>query len=338
MKSWKSSSRSRKKSMAKETKKAKAAREEATTQALLDEQFTRAWEQDNKEPPLDCLGRKKKEVIVEEDQTRRVTVKMDYVTKMPELWLNVFVFGPPSEAGPFAQLFARAKCYKADTPAEADVVVFVGGEDVDPALYGRIPHPRTAFSRGRDDADIKLYSYCVKRGVPMLGVCRGAQFLHVMQGGELYQHVDNHNSSHQIYDLREKTYVPNVSSVHHQMVVRNNKMEVLATASASRERWKDNTEKETGMNADIEAFFYRDTCVIGIQGHPEYQGYNSFTVWSLQLLDRLLNENQDLKYIDNGTSSNRLRIKEELVNAREAGNKALTVIPSEDMIIVEKVK
>src|SRR6266702_4767702 len=37
---------------------------------------------------------------------------------------------------------------------DADLVVFTGGEDVDPAIYGDLPHPTTRFNTKRDTYEI----------------------------------------------------------------------------------------------------------------------------------------------------------------------------------------
>ena len=73
---------------------------------------------------------------------------------------------------------------------DADLVHFTGGEDVTPVLYGQHPHPRTYNSEARDQAEMKVYLQALGLDIPMVGECRGGQFLNVMCGGEMYQHVN----------------------------------------------------------------------------------------------------------------------------------------------------
>lgn len=250
-----------------------------------------------------------------DDTSRRVTFMKDTVLQYPELWLEVFVAGSPYEEKQFAEMFVRSRCRKAATPEEADLVVFSGGPDVDPLLYGEKAHRSTRTDVPRDKRDIELYDLCFKLGIPMLGICRGAQFLHVMNGGKLYQDVDNHYGDHDVWDIKNKQLVRGISSVHHQLVMENPEggMEVIAFCSGkSKTRHRNNLDFETGSNRDIEAFFYRDTCSIGIQGHPEYRGYNAFTKWSLDLLNQLVMENPDLEYREK-----KCRMKLELLAQRE---------------------
>ncbi|KHL19326.1 putative glutamine amidotransferase [Mumia flava] len=71
-----------------------------------------------------------------------------------------------------------------------DGLVLVGGSDVDPALYGAGPHDATdPPQRQRDTWEALLVHEAIARGVPFLGICRGAQVLGVALGGTLHQHV-----------------------------------------------------------------------------------------------------------------------------------------------------
>lgn len=247
----------------------------------------------------------------------RVTLLRDTELEYPELWLSIFVAGNRYEQAQFAEMFSRARCRKANTPQEADIVVFTGGPDVNPALYGEKPHRDTSFYDDRDTADINLYLVCLENGIPMFGVCRGAQFLNVMNGGKLYQDIDGHNGNHSMWDVNRKKMIERVSSVHHQAVIANPKggMEIIATANKARERWLNPKDCVRGTVADIEAFFYRDTCCIGVQGHPEYRNYDHFTQWTLELLNELVVLNPDIEWVGEGKIKHR-RMKPDLLALR----------------------
>jgi putative glutamine amidotransferase len=71
-----------------------------------------------------------------------------------------------------------------------DGLVLTGGRDVDPAMYGQQAHPATdAPARDRDAWEFTLLQEALRRGLPVLGICRGAQVLNVALGGTLHQHV-----------------------------------------------------------------------------------------------------------------------------------------------------
>jgi len=69
-----------------------------------------------------------------------------------------------------------------------DLVQFTGGEDVTPSLYGEQAHAATSCNPARDDREAKIF-LSFKNKVPMAGICRGAQFLNVMNKGSMWQHV-----------------------------------------------------------------------------------------------------------------------------------------------------
>ncbi len=71
-----------------------------------------------------------------------------------------------------------------------DGLVITGGKDVDPAVYGQQPHPDTDEPGPLRDAwELALLRGALGRGLPVLGICRGAQVLNVAFGGTLYQHL-----------------------------------------------------------------------------------------------------------------------------------------------------
>ncbi|WP_422748238.1 gamma-glutamyl-gamma-aminobutyrate hydrolase family protein [Mycobacterium sp. WMMD1722] len=71
-----------------------------------------------------------------------------------------------------------------------DGLILTGGKDVDPARYGQQPHPRTEEpDRVRDAWEFALLTEALRRGLPVLGICRGTQVLNVALGGTLHQHL-----------------------------------------------------------------------------------------------------------------------------------------------------
>jgi putative glutamine amidotransferase len=85
---------------------------------------------------------------------------------------------PPSEEGVDETLDAL------------DAIVFSGGADVDPTLYGAEPHPETDSPQTRRDAgELALLRAALERDLPVLAVCRGFQLLNVARGGDLVQHL-----------------------------------------------------------------------------------------------------------------------------------------------------
>ena len=75
-------------------------------------------------------------------------------------------------------------------------LVVTGGVDVDPTLYGAESHPEMAGSRPeRDRAEAALVAGALERDLPLLAICRGAQLLNVLRGGDVIQHLDEERAA-----------------------------------------------------------------------------------------------------------------------------------------------
>jgi putative glutamine amidotransferase len=69
-------------------------------------------------------------------------------------------------------------------------VLLSGGPDLDPAAYGRTAHPELGDTEPQLDVfEVQLAREADARGLPILGICRGAQALNVARGGTLHQHL-----------------------------------------------------------------------------------------------------------------------------------------------------
>jgi putative glutamine amidotransferase len=77
-----------------------------------------------------------------------------------------------------------------ETLGALDGLLFSGGSDLDPDLYGAEAHPETNGVRlERDRAELVLLEAALARDMPVLAVCRGSQVLNVARGGDLVQHL-----------------------------------------------------------------------------------------------------------------------------------------------------
>jgi len=77
-----------------------------------------------------------------------------------------------------------------ETLGALDGLVFSGGSDLDPELYGQEPHEETfGIHEERDRAELALLEAALQRDMPVLAICRGSQVLNVARGGDLVQHL-----------------------------------------------------------------------------------------------------------------------------------------------------
>lgn len=184
---------------------------------------------------------------------------------------------------------------------ECNLLVFVGGSDVTPSLYGENNvHSITDYARDRFELDVFNFAKAV--GLPMLGICRGAQFLHTMMGGSLWQDVTDHCCQHSIRDVLTGDIIDDTTSTHHQMVrmkwdnYANAQLAgflLLAEPDQTRSmhyecadgRYRYLAEGGDPFVAEVEAYIYdRDgTSIMGIQGHPEWGG-EEFAGWASRRL------------------------------------------------------
>jgi putative glutamine amidotransferase len=69
-------------------------------------------------------------------------------------------------------------------------LLLTGGPDIDPACYGAEPHPELGpIDHDVDVFEITLCRHADRRGMPILGICRGSQVLNVAREGSLIQHL-----------------------------------------------------------------------------------------------------------------------------------------------------
>ena len=167
-----------------------------------------------------------------------------------------------------------------DSLEDAHIIQFTGGHDVTPDLYGHIKHPLTYNSPLRDKVEKEIFDRV--RGLDKLkvGICRGSQFLCVMNGGRLFQDVDNHaiGGTHPLYYAEDfgRGDIVYVTSTHHQM---QDPYALGMRASiwgyTVRATYRDYGEQQRlKLNAkskpDVEIVYYSDTASLAFQPHPEY--------------------------------------------------------------------
>lgn len=182
--------------------------------------------------------------------------------------MNVFI---EDTSYAYEQLFIKAGFKIVNTPEIANLAVFTGGADVTASLYGDSQHPFTDNDVYRDAREATLFHYLKSRKVPMVGICRGGQFLNVMSGGRMYQHVSKHTMAHEIIDARSGETLL-VSSTHHQMMFPGEKAEVIAFSNlgGSREWYDGSVFKREVSETDYEVLFYEETKSLCFQPHPEF--------------------------------------------------------------------
>ncbi len=70
-----------------------------------------------------------------------------------------------------------------------DGLLIGGGDDISTALYDHGIQPAVRVDEERDTIEQTLATEALSKGMPVMGVCRGAQMLNIVCGGTLHQDI-----------------------------------------------------------------------------------------------------------------------------------------------------
>lgn len=173
---------------------------------------------------------------------------------------------------------------------DPDLICFTGGSDINPAIYGEKPAGCDQWNPKRDAFEIEVFKKYAGK-VPIVGICRGGQLVNCLNGGRLWQHVDNHGRSHYLHTVKgDKIFV---TSTHHQMMVpAADHGVVLAWATLSTVKIGDNaawstTQRKPEDEPDAEVIYYSRHKHLCFQPHPEY-GVESCEKYFFDLVHKYL--------------------------------------------------
>lgn len=187
-----------------------------------------------------------------------------------------------------------------------DIVLFGGGADVHPMMYGHEKHHTTMTSTLDDELYETAYETArqVNPDCLMVGICRGSQFLCVKAGGELIQDLRGHTGSHNAFDVLSKELFF-VTSTHHQMqypfnrLKENEDFRILGKTPRIIGSYHAMYDEKTGKftnpfdanpNAvEVESCHYKNINALAFQPHPEFFGAD----------DTLLMFDKHLRYVLN---------------------------------------
>lgn len=172
-------------------------------------------------------------------------------------------------------------------------LILWGGEDISPAIYGQKPVKACApaFPSDRDEVEMALFKTAVQLGMPIIGICRGAQLGCALSGGSLFQHIEGGHHEHHVVTTKDG-HEFKTSSCHHQA------LNLLGLDSSEYELLAWDKERVTTVYTDKdemrvtipEVVHFKKTNLFAIQGHPEWMSPHSpFVEWcSEQMKEKVL--------------------------------------------------
>jgi putative glutamine amidotransferase len=148
---------------------------------------------------------------------------------------------------------------------------------VHPRTYGQQPEVEARFDQMRDQTDWRLLTEAERHGLPVLGICRGAQLINIHRGGSLCQNVT---------PLRVHTrHRPLLLPLQTVRVVRGTLLgKILLGPTIGANRIHSQAIKRLGRSLRVVAidndYFVqafesaRPQWLLGVQWHPEYLLYH----------------------------------------------------------------
>lgn len=201
-----------------------------------------------------------------------------YDNALKSVWMIPGYLEALSACGALPVILPFAPANAALMAQECDGILFTGGNDISPSLYEEeIASACGELCPRRDELEYALLSEALNRDVPLLGICRGAQFINAALGGSLYQDIPSQMSAAVSHSMKSpydrywhkvslmpdtplstmlKTTTLSVNSYHHQGI-RELSFQLCPMAYAP-----------DGL---VEAFYHSSkTFTWGVQWHPEF--------------------------------------------------------------------
>ena len=131
-----------------------------------------------------------------------------------------------------------------------NLLILTGGNDI-------ISNKKESLTRNKIEKN--LIKKAIKKKIPILGICRGAQLLNISFGGKIKKVRNQMRTRHNVYIIKNdiiKKKVLNVNSFHNFGIKKNNLSKKFVKIAFDKEK-------------NIEMFVSKKHKIIGVMWHPE---------------------------------------------------------------------
>ncbi len=170
----------------------------------------------------------------------------------------------------------RISTRHAPSGKELDAMLIGGGNDISPEHYQGDMEAQVKLDHERDKLEIAWIKLTIEQGLPLMGICRGAQLINVVLGGNLHQDIRGMRRltynrpgllpTKQVHVEADSTLATicgktrlRVNSLHHQAV--DQAADELRIVGRDLDELPQAVESRTQQR------------IIGVQWHPEYLFY-----------------------------------------------------------------
>ncbi len=176
--------------------------------------------------------------------------------------------------------------------AKVDLLLLIGGDDIEPGRYGEEPLPECGETEPeRDRFESALLDEAVRLGKPVFGICRGLQMINVHFGGTLYQDIPTQYES----ALEHKCGGPRITEIVHTVGLAPGSrlkavlgVDSLGVNSSHHQAVKDLAPgfrvSATAPDGIIEGIESSTLPVAGVQFHPERLDSAAFNLLFTRIL------------------------------------------------------
>lgn len=176
---------------------------------------------------------------------------------------------------------------------QCDALLIAGGNDITPSLYGAKPSSHSASTHlKRDQQELSLWRWSKNDDLPVLGVCRGMQFINVANGGTLYQDIPTDLPNSEVHRVSpEKSHEGDYLMILHQLKIKpDSKLaKILETTDVGANAFHHQAVKKLGEGLEATAWAQDGVIealempsrrfVVAVQSHPEALEDKVLPIW-----------------------------------------------------------